>query len=228
MFKTKEELDKALAEGIITQDEYNVHLAALEKGDDPAQTPSKEDLMRELLESEALKEMMQKQVQSAEDRIRTQYTKEIKEKENLIKALETAKMTEEERTAHELAERERIVAEKEEQIKRMTLESHAAKIVSDPKYKLTNEALQFIHAENETEIENRANALSKFIEAETQKRLEAEFAKHGYNPAGTKQSGSTEKNPWTKGQENYTEQGRIIRENPEKAKQLAAQAGVQL
>ena len=228
MYKTKAELDAALAEGKITQEEYSRLLAGLENGGESGQTPSKEDLMRELLESEALKELMQKQVQSAEDRIRTQYTKELKEKEKLIKALETAKMTEEERTAHELAERERIVAEKEAEIKRISLENYASKVVADEKYKLNAEALPFILTESETEIENRANALSKFIEKETQKRLEAEFAKHGYKPGGSQQHASAEKNPFTKEHFSLTEQGLLFKKDPEKARQLAAQAGVKL
>ena len=49
MYKTKAELDAALAEGKITQEEYNTLLAGLDEGGEPTPPPSKEDLMRELL-----------------------------------------------------------------------------------------------------------------------------------------------------------------------------------
>ena len=229
MYKTIEELKAALANGEITQEQYDTLAAELEGGKQPAQNaPTEEELMKKLLESDALKDVIAKQVQSAEDRVRTQYTKQLQEKENVIKALETAKMTEEERAAHELAERERLVAEKEAEIKRISLEHHASKVVADEKYKLNAEALPFILAENETEIENRANALSKFIDKEVQKRVEAEFAKHNYNPGGTQKSTSGEKNPWSKEHWNLTEQGRLLVKDPEKAKQMAAQAGHKL
>lgn len=225
MFKTKEELDKALAEGTITQEEYDTYLAELESGD---KQPTKEAMFAEFLESESFKTALQKERQSAEDRIRTQYSKQQKALEQEIEALKTAKMTEEERTAHELAERERIVAEKEAEISRFKLEGHAVKVIADEKYKLTNDALQFVMAENETEIENRAHSLSKLIEKEVQKRLEAEFAKHGYKPNGAQKQQSGVKNPFSKESFNLTEQGKLFRENPDLAKQLAAQAGVKL
>jgi len=228
MFKTKEELDKALVEGIITQEQYDTYLAELEAGDGGGGQPTQEELLAQLLESDSFKQVLAKERQSAEDRIRTQYSKQQKALEQEIAALKTAKMTEEERTAHELAERERIVAEKEAEIQRFKLEGHAAKVISDEKYKLTNEALPFVLAENETEIENRAHSLSQLIEKEVQKRVEAEFAKHNYVPGGTQQTGKTTKNPWTKEQWNLTEQGKLFIQDPEKAKQLAAQAGYKL
>lgn len=48
----------------------------------------------------------------------------------------------------------------------------------------------------------------------------------GYNPAGG--GNSPAKNPFAKDTFNLTEQGRIFRENPEQARQLAAAAGVKL
>lgn len=43
-------------------------------------------------------------------------------------------------------------------------------------------------------------------------------------PEGTDKSGSGQKNPWSKEHFNLTEQGKILRENPELAKQLQAAA----
>ena len=48
----------------------------------------------------------------------------------------------------------------------------------------------------------------------------------GYNPAGG--GNPPAKNPFAKDSYNLTEQGRILRENPEQARQLAAAAGVKL
>lgn len=228
MFKTKEELDKALAEGIITQAQYDTYLAELEGNAGGGGQPTQEELLAQLLESDAFKQVLAKERQSAEDRMRTQYSKQQKAMEQEIAALKTAKMTEEERTAHELAERERIVAEKEAEIQHFKLKSHAANVIADEKYKLTNEALSFIMAENETEIENRAHALSQLIEKEVQKRLEAEFAKHGYKPNGMQKQQIGVRNPFAKETFNLTEQGKLFRENQELARQLAAQAGIKL
>ena len=223
----KEELDRLLAAGEITQEEYDAKLAALEteKGE---QKTSTQDEMKAFLESDAFKEIIGKQVQSAEDRVRTQYSKKTEELERTIAALKTAQMSEEERKNHELAERERVIAEKEAELKRVTLENHATKVIADDKRKLPSDAMQFILAEDETEIENRADALEKIIERETQKRLEAEFAKHGYKPGGAQKHQSGVKNPFAKETFNLTEQGKLFKENPELARQLAAQAGVSL
>lgn len=52
------------------------------------------------------------------------------------------------------------------------------------------------------------------------------FKKQGYEPAGG--GGAPVKNPWAKDALNLTEQGRIFRENPAQARELAAAAGVQI
>ena len=49
-----------------------------------------------------------------------------------------------------------------------------------------------------------------------------------YNPAGGAGAGGGTTNPWKKETYNLTEQGRILKENPVQAKQLASAAGVTL
>lgn len=223
----KEELDRLLAAGEITQEEYNAKLAELE-AKQKEDGKSSQDEVKVFLESDAFKEIIQKQVQSETDKVRTQYSKKNEQLEREVAALKTAQMTEEERKNHELAERERIIAEKEAELNRVRLENHASKVIADEKRNLPSDALSFIMAENETEIENRAVAFQQIVDREVQKRLEAEFAKHNYVPGGTQQSSKTEKNPWSKEYYSLTEQGRLFRENPEKARQMAAQHGYKL
>ncbi len=49
-----------------------------------------------------------------------------------------------------------------------------------------------------------------------------------YNPAGGAGAGGGTTNPWKKETYNLTEQGRILKENPVQAKQLASAAGITL
>lgn len=63
-------------------------------------------------------------------------------------------------------------------------------------------------------------SFNEAVQAEVNKRL----ANSADQPLGTGQSGSSSTNPWSKESFNLTEQGRIIREDPERAKLLMQQA----
>lgn len=73
---------------------------------------------------------LQKQIQSAEDRVRTQYVKQLKQLEQEKEALLKEKMTEEERAKYELEKQRRELFEKEEALKRQAVELEATNLLA--------------------------------------------------------------------------------------------------
>lgn len=218
----KEQLDALLAEGKITQEEYDAKLKEIEGG---GAGDDKKKAQEEFLNSDAFKKILDKQIQSATDRVRTEYSKEKKELQQELEALKAAQMTEEERKEAELKqEREALAAERAE-LARLKVENHATKILADKKLPL--ETLEFVAAEDESKTTDRIDKFTELVDKLVQAKVEEEFAKHGYTPGG----GSSNKsvvNPFAKETFSLTEQGKLLRENPELAKKLAAQAGVKL
>ncbi|MFS0878015.1 DUF4355 domain-containing protein [Solibacillus isronensis] len=228
----KEELDRLLAAGEITQDEYNAKLAEFEA--EQQGQKSQEMQIETLLQSDAVKAAIAAQIQAASqaeaDRVRTEYAKKLKAKDAELEAERIAKMTGEERAKAELEQERKALEDERAELHRIKIESAATTALAETKLPL--ELKQFVVGENEQDVKNRANALASFLKKEIQagidQGLEAEFAKHGYKPGGSQQQSSAEKNPWSKEQFNLTEQGRLYRENPEKARQMAAQYGYKL
>lgn len=213
---TKEQLDALLAEGKITQEEYDAKLKELEGGSNPT---------NDFLNSDEFKTIIAKAVQSEGDRIRTEYSGKLKEKEQELAALKAAQMTEEERKEEELRlEREALATERAE-LARLKVENHATKILADKK--LPIETLEFVADEDETSTTTKIDKFTSLMDKLVQQKLEEEFAKHGYTPGGSSQSQTT-KNPFAKETFSLTEQGKLVKENPELAKKLAAQAGIKL
>ena len=225
----KEELDRLLAAGEITQEEYNAKLAELNAGQQGEKT--QEQQIQELLQSDAVKSAIAAQIQTASqveaDRVRTEYAKKLKAKDAELEAERIAKMTGEERAKAELEQERKALEEERAELHRIKIESAATTALAETALPL--ELKQFVIGENEQDVKNRATALAEFLKKEIQagidKGLEAEFAKHGYKPGGSQQQSSGEKNPWSKEHFNVTEQGRIFAKDPEKARQMAAQYG---
>ena len=73
-----------------------------------------------------LETWLQKQIQSAEDRVRTAYSKQLKELEKQLQA----KMTDEERIQYELEKKRRELMEKESALNRQTVELEATNLLA--------------------------------------------------------------------------------------------------
>ena len=81
----------------------------------------------------------------------------------------------------------------------------------------------FVGQDEDSTISN-LTAVESIFQNHIQKAVEEKFKESGRTPPNTGGGGTGQINPWKKETFNLTEQGRIIRENPELAKQMMAQA----
>lgn len=81
----------------------------------------------------------------------------------------------------------------------------------------------FVGQDEDTTISN-LTALENIWQQALEKAVEAKFKDSGRSPNPGSPGGPGQTNPWKKETFNLTEQGRILRENPELAKQMMAQA----
>jgi len=81
----------------------------------------------------------------------------------------------------------------------------------------------FVGQDEDTTVSN-LTAVESIFQTHIQKAVEEKFKESGRTPPNTGGGGSGQTNPWKKETFNLTEQGRIIRDNPELARQMMAQA----
>jgi hypothetical protein len=78
--------------------------------------------------------------------------------------------------------------------------------------------------QDEESTTNNLTALESIWQQHLQKAVEEKFKESGRSPNNTGGGGSGQTNPWKRETFNLTEQGRLLRDNPELARQLMAQA----
>lgn len=78
--------------------------------------------------------------------------------------------------------------------------------------------------QDEESTTNNLTALENIWQQHLQKAVEEKFKDNGRSPNAGGGGGGGQINPWKKETFNLTEQGRLLRENPELARQLMAQA----
>lgn len=81
----------------------------------------------------------------------------------------------------------------------------------------------FVGQDEDTTV-NNLTALESIWQQALEKAVEAKFKDSGRSPNPGSPGGPGQTNPWKKETFNLTEQGRLLRENPELAKQMMAQA----
>lgn len=86
------------------------------------------------------------------------------------------------------------------------------------------ELVAYFVGQDEDSTVNNLTALENIWQQHLQKAVEEKFKESGRTPNPGGGGGSGQINPWKKETFNLTEQGRLLRENPELAKQLMAQA----
>ncbi len=85
------------------------------------------------------------------------------------------------------------------------------------------ELISYFVGQDEDSTMNNLTALESIWQQGIQKAVEERFKEKGRTPS-LGSPGTSQINPWKKDTFNLTEQGRILRENPELARQLMAQA----
>jgi hypothetical protein len=86
------------------------------------------------------------------------------------------------------------------------------------------EIISYFVGQDEEETTNNLTALENHWQQALEKAVEAKFKDSGRSPNPGSPGGPGQTNPWKKETFNLTEQGRLLRENPELAKQMMAQA----
>jgi hypothetical protein len=86
------------------------------------------------------------------------------------------------------------------------------------------EIVSYFVGQDEDSTVNNLTALETIWQQNLEKAVEAKFKESGRTPNPGSPGGPGQTNPWKKETFNLTEQGRLLRENPELARQLMAQA----
>ncbi|GLC88695.1 DUF4355 domain-containing protein [Lysinibacillus piscis] len=132
-----------------------------------------------------------------------------------------AKMNAEQKAEHERQKRENELLKREGEITRRELRAAALETLAEKGLpKTLADILVYSSAEaTNASLDAVETAFRTAVEAGVNERLRSD------PPGGGGAKGGGEKNPWKKGPDfNLTEQGRILKENPDLAKQLIAAA----
>jgi hypothetical protein len=131
-----------------------------------------------------------------EDKIREKFPEET-ESEKRIRALE-------EKLEHESKARTR-----------QEVKSKAIKMLSESQYPL--DFVDFLDVSDETELTAKFGSLKAIMEKWLTEQIDKKFKDSGRTPRKPEE-GKNGKNPWSKEHLNLTEQGRLLREDPELAR----------
>lgn len=120
---------------------------------------------------------------------------------------------------------ENLKAESEKNTKTFTLKEQLSKVgVQDPDYLIYKHGgIDKFNFDKENKPIGVEDTIKPYKEDKAMAYLFTTQQKPPYDPAG---GGTPVNNPWSKEHFNLTEQGKLIRENPAQAKELAAAAGI--
>lgn len=138
-----------------------------------------------------MQEWLQKQLQSETDKVRTQYSKQLRqletEKDNLLKE----KMTEEEKAQFELDKQKRELFEKEQALKRQTVELEATNLLTDAQVPL--KFREFVLGEDVETTKQRINDFKKLWDEAVSEEVTKRMAAGGRQAPPTNNQGNTGK-----------------------------------
>lgn len=224
---TIEALKQQLSEGKITQEQFATELKKLLDTESITQEQYDEALKTDdggkkggLTEDD-----IKKLIQSETDKVRTEYAKKLKaeqdEKERLLKE----KMTDEEKAKFERDKLANDLADREAELTKREVALHTVDELR--KLELPLEFRDILVGPSKDDTNARIKTFAEQWQKAINDAVAARFKEHGGDhQKGKKETG--DKNPWSKESFNLTEQGRIYREDRQKAIQLAAAAGVTL
>jgi len=153
---------------------------------------------------------------------RAKWEKEFRDKlgEAITEAEKLAKMNAEQKAEYERQKKEAELTQRENEITRRELRAQARETLAEKGLpKQLADVLVYTDAKSTSEsIEAVEKAFRDTVEAGVNERLK------GNPPKNPKGAPAGDKNPWSREHFNLTEQGKILKENPEKAKQLQAAA----
>ena len=218
---TLEKLKALLETGSITQEEYDEMAKTIEPETDPEPAPEPTpdfdlDKIEKLVQSKLDKAL------AAERKEKAEYKRKYEQERKARMTDDELKKVELEEKMQEIADREKAILDKENRLFAVK-EIKAAGL--DDGSDLSLALVDFVMANDETEIKGRVKALKEILGKAVENEVAKRFKENGYTP---KKSNSLNggKNPYMKDQWNLTEQMAIELSNPELANQLKAAAGV--
>ena len=224
---TKEKLNALLEAGSITQDEYDElskNIAEPEPATDPE--PAKDpEPKNDTIDYDKLDRIVQARVDKA-------LAAERKEKADLKRQLDQerrANKTDAELKQIEIDEREKTIAEREKAILDKENRLYAVKAIKeaglDDGSDTSLALVDFVMGEDEATIDEKVKAFKELFDKKVSAEVDKRFKASGRTP---KQSSNLNggKNPYKKETFNLTEQMNLENTNPELAKKLQAEAGL--
>lgn len=222
----KEKLDLLLTNGAITQEEYNEALSKLQGNESEMQEKGQEETKQKEVNTFD-EDRLEKLIQSKVDRLTSKLGREKAELQKELDKLRREKLSAEEVARLEIAdqkkqleeERAAYILERNKNFAKDSLLGANLCSKNDAVLKLTD----LVMADDEEGITKKVKVLIDFCQAlkiaeDEQRRISA-----GRNP-GSGSNNNNINNPFSKQTFNLTEQMRILKENPELAKQLQATA----
>lgn len=141
----------------------------------PAEERGEQDVKKEVkrAESALTKEDIEKMIQSASDRVRTEYSQKLKAVEAEKEELQKEKMSEKERAAFELEQREKAIAERDATIaaRELALERHEILSSLDVPPKLAKRIIGSNRAEIEADAKSYMADYAEAVAAGVDKKL---------------------------------------------------------
>lgn len=222
----KERLDILLANGSITQEEYNEMISKFEGNNVPEK--GLEETNSPALTNEFDEAKLEKLIQAKVDKITSKLGKEKAELQKELERLKREKLSDDEIKKLDDIEREKALAEREQAILDRENRWYAIQAIKaaglDDGSEDSLELVDFVMGSDESAIDAKvkvfAKVINKFVAAGMNKR----YKDMGRTPNGGSSSGSGSNNPFSKEHFNLTQQMQIMRDNPELAKQLQAAA----
>lgn len=111
---------------------------------------------------------------------------------------------------------EQKLAQEENARKRQEMEKKAIRLLTENKYPV--DLVDFIHASDDNELEAKFQSLKTILEGWAKEVVDGKYREAGRSPRKPEGLNEGVKNPWSKENWNLTEQGRMLKENPELAK----------
>lgn len=147
-----------------------------------------------------------------------------KDKQDAVKkAEERAKMSADERAKAEQKDREEALTKKMAELERQTHEFQTKNMLLDKG--ISTDLLPLVMGANDDETSQRLDLLNQYVNKKVQEATE-KLMQGKQNPTGGNGSNtvSLSDNPWTEQAFNLTKQQEIFNQDPEKARQMIAQA----
>lgn len=227
---TLEKLKKLLADGAITQEEFdelakNVKDTSAPEDDPEPKSDGGEPPKNDNVDYDKIDKIIQARVDkemAAERKKTADYKKKLERLQQEKLTDEELKKIELENKENEIAEREKAIADKENRLFAVKAIKEAG---LDDGSDTALSLVDFVMGADEAEIKSKVKAFKELFDKTVAAEVGKRFKEAGYTP----KKGETLNNgvnPYTKEQFNLTEQMKLETANPELAAQLKAAAGV--